>query len=387
MRPGPHTRRRLTRAGGPAMLPEDKQGVKGPRKPVRVRHGPATVTGERTRRGHRRGGKAGLAEIRESGDWPFARDPEPGRGPREGGIYGEDPRAETRSGPAALELARPRSVAPCAVRSSLGQRGSARAAPGTGRRAFRLPARVRPRRGAPARRSLPLESPVVSVYLRRGMAAGLLAGLLAGLFAFLVGEPALDRAIALEEASAGAHHEEIFSRPTQKAGLFFATGLFGVTVGGVFGIVYAFFRDRLAPRRDLGRSISLAGAIFVGAFLIPFLKYPANPPSIGDPATIRERTAAYFTLVVLSLLATLIAWLAARSLKARGVGALRRRLTVGAGLVLVVAVLFLSLPAGPSAEGFPSGVLWAFRFSSLGTQVVFWAGLGLLFGWLCERAR
>src|ERR687897_3078610 len=111
----------LTCAGGPAMLPPDKQGVKGPRKPVRIRHGPATVTGERTRRGHRRGGKAGLAESRESGDWPFARDPEPGRGPREGGIHGEDPRAETSFDPAAVELARPRSVAPCAVRAPLGK--------------------------------------------------------------------------------------------------------------------------------------------------------------------------------------------------------------------------------------------------------------------------
>jgi hypothetical protein len=227
---------------------------------------------------------------------------------------------------------------------------------------------------------------VVSAYLRRGMAAGLLAGLLAGLFAFFVGEPILDRAIALEEASAGDHHEEIFSRSTQKVGLFFATGLFGLTVGGVFGIVYAFFRERLVAGNDLKRSISLAGAIFAGAFLVPFLKYPANPPSVGDPSTIRERTAAYFTLVALSLLAILLAWLAARTLRARGAGASRRRLMVGAGLVVVVGVLFLLLPAAPSAGGFPSGALWAFRLSSFGTQLTFWAGLGLLFGVLCERA-
>ena len=113
------------------------------------------------------------------------------------------------------------------------------------------------------------------------MAAGLLAGLLAGLFGFLVGESSLDRAIALEEASSGAHHEEVFSRSTQKVGLFFATGLFGVTVGGVFGIVCAFFRERLAAGSDLRRSTSLSGAIFAGAFLIPFLKYPAQPPSVG----------------------------------------------------------------------------------------------------------
>jgi len=219
------------------------------------------------------------------------------------------------------------------------------------------------------------------------MAAGLLAGLLAGLFAFFIGEPILDRAIALEEASSGAHHEEVFSRSTQKAGLFFATGLFGVTEGGVFGISYAFFRERPAAGSDLKRSISLACVIFAGAFLIPFLKYPANPPSVGDPATIRERTAAYFTLVALSLLAMFLAWLAARTLKTRGVGAARRRLTVGAGLVVVMGVLFFVLPDAPSANGFPSGLLWAFRLSSFGTQVVFWAGLGVLFGLLCERAN
>src|SRR5215212_2320180 len=159
------------------MLLEDIQGVKGCRKPVRVRHGPATVTGERTRRGHRPSGKVGLAESRESGDWPFARDPKPGRGPREGGIYGEDPRMETSLYPAAVELARPRLVARCAVHAPLGQRCPARTAPGAGRGPLRLPARVRPRRATPARRSLPLEPPVVSAYLRRGMAAGLLAGL------------------------------------------------------------------------------------------------------------------------------------------------------------------------------------------------------------------
>ena len=227
-----------------------------------------------------------------------------------------------------------------------------------------------------------------STYLRRGLAAGLLAGLLAGLFAFFVGEPLLDRAIAHEEASAGHEHgEEVFSRQTQKVGLFFATGLFGTTVGGIFGLVFAFFRGRLAAEGDLRRSLYLTAALFAGAFAIPFLKYPANPPSVGDPSTIGARTAAYFTLVALSLLAVLAAWLAARGLRERGVGTPSRRAMVGGGLLVVVAILFLVLPPAASAEGFPSGLLWGFRLSSFGTQLVFWAGLGALFGLLCERAN
>lgn len=234
---------------------------------------------------------------------------------------------------------------------------------------------------------------MVSTYLRRGLAAGLLAGLLAGLFAFFVGEALLDRAIAFEEASAdhgrGHDHgeEEIFSRTTQKVGLFFATGLFGTTVGGIFGLVFAFFRGRLIAEGDLRRSLYLTAALFAGAFAIPFLKYPANPPSVGDPSTIGARTAAYFTLVALSLLAVLAAWLASRVLREGGMEAPKRRALVGAGLLAVVVVLFLALPPAASAEGFPSGLLWGFRLSSFGTQLVFWAGLGTLFGLLCERAR
>ena len=227
---------------------------------------------------------------------------------------------------------------------------------------------------------------MITPYLRRGMAAGLLAGLLAGLFAFFIGEPFVDRAIQLEEASVAGHGEEIFSRSTQKLGLFFATGLFGVTAGGIFGIAYAYFRGRLASESEWNRSLSLAGAVFAGAFLVPYLKYPANPPGVGDPATIGGRTAAYFTMVALSLLVVLAAWHAARGLRERPLSTPVRQLTVGLGVVVALGALFFVLPAAPDPDGVPSGLLWNFRLSSLGTQIVFWTGLGVAFGLLGERA-
>jgi hypothetical protein len=236
---------------------------------------------------------------------------------------------------------------------------------------------------------------MIAPYLRRGMAAGLLAGLLAGLFAFFIGEPSVDQAIQIEEVNAAEQHEmngggqeeEVFSRSTQKIGLFFATGLSGAFVGGLFGLAFAYLRGRLASGSDWTRSLSLAAAIFVGAALIPFLKYPANPPTVGDAATIGDRTASYLAMVALSLLVVLAAWYAARMLRARGTGAPARQLVVGLGVAVVVGVLFLVLPAAPDPGDFPSGLLWNFRLSSLGTQLVLWTGLGVFFGLLCERAN
>jgi tetrahydromethanopterin S-methyltransferase subunit D len=229
---------------------------------------------------------------------------------------------------------------------------------------------------------------MVASFLRRGMAAGLMAGLLAGLFAFFFGEPSVDRAIEIEQASAVVGQgEEVFSRATQKVGLFFVTGLFGVTVGGVFGLAFAYFRDRLVSESDWYRSLTLAAAVFAGAFLIPFVKYPANPPTVGDPSTIGERTASYLLMVAASLFVIVAGWYAARLLRERGVAAPKRQLAVGAGAVAAVTALFLALPAAPDPGGFPAGLLWSFRLSSLGTQLVFWTGLGMIFGLLCERAN
>lgn len=70
----------------------------------------------------------------------------------------------------------------------------------------------------------------------------------------------------------------------------------------MFGIAFAFFRERLSAKSDWSRSLSLAAALFAGAALLPFLKYPANPPGIGEPSTIGSRTSSYLAMVVLSLL-------------------------------------------------------------------------------------
>jgi predicted cobalt transporter CbtA len=222
-------------------------------------------------------------------------------------------------------------------------------------------------------------------YLRRGLTAGLLAGLLAGIFAYLFAEPVLDRAIELE-STAHEHPEEVFDRGEQKAGLILATALYGTAVGGLFGLLSSFFQRRSLALSEWRRSLTLAGAVFLGAVLLPFLKYPPNPPGVGaDPATLTERTLAYLAMVALGLLAVLAAWRFARGLE--GISLPIRDLTAGGILIVLWAFLYIAMPDfGRMDSHVPAELVWNFRLSSLGTQAVLWAGIGCIFGLLGERA-
>lgn len=235
---------------------------------------------------------------------------------------------------------------------------------------------------------------MVGKFLARGLAAGLIAGVLAGLFGLAFGEPVLDRAIASsshaghshgghshEEAGGGHSHgeEEVFGRGAQKAGLVIGTALYGVSAGGVFGVVSAFVRGR-SEMSGWVRSVALAAAVFIGAVLMPFLKYPPSPPG-GEPTM--DQTSAYLAMVVLSLLAVFFAWRISRRMADASVPA--RHLSV-AGFVLVsFAALYALLPSAAGAGEMDAGLLWQFRLSSLGTQAVLWTAIGCVFGILCER--
>ena len=242
---------------------------------------------------------------------------------------------------------------------------------------------------------------MIRTHLRRGILAGLVAGLLAGLFGFAFGEPVLDRAIEMEGSTAGhaeshadtgdaghSHDEtEVFGRGEQKAGLFLATGLYGAAMGALFGLVSGAFGGRLSGD-GWRRSLGLAVAVFSGAVLVPFLKYPPNPPGVGvDPETLTARTLSYLAMVALSLLAVFFAWRLARELG--GLSAPYRHLAVGAFLAVSWGLLMFLLPGfeGASSGEAPAELVWVFRLSSLGTQAVLWAGIGCVFGLLAGRAE
>src|SRR3954452_12483455 len=224
-------------------------------------------------------------------------------------------------------------------------------------------------------------------FLKIGALAGGLAGLALALFLEIVGEPAINRAVSLEESTEVGSSHEMFTRFTQQIGGGIGAVLYGVAVGLIFAVVFAAVRHRLAPRTDFRRAAVLGMTAFVGVFLVPFLKYPANPPGVGDPSSISRRTILYLIMLGWSLVATWAAWRLARWLRTdRGLPEDRWvPLTVIVYAVIVGAGLVL-LPANTDKVGVPAILLWRFRVASAGGALVFWTTLGMAYGFLQTRS-
>lgn len=226
--------------------------------------------------------------------------------------------------------------------------------------------------------------------LVRGMLAGLLAAVLATLFARLVGEPQVDLAIGFEaardHAMGMAEEPELVSRAVQRGvGLFTAVALYGAAVGGIFSLVFAAAYGRLGQigPRTLALLLALGALVAIG--LVPAIKYPPNPPSVGLHETIQLRTATYFTLIGLSLAGLALGIMVGRWAAAK-VGAFNGVLVATAVYVVFVVGVELVLPMiNEVPEGFPAVILWRFRVAAIGVQLVLWLALGVGFGWLADR--
>ena len=233
---------------------------------------------------------------------------------------------------------------------------------------------------------------MVRTLLLRGMVVGVVAAVLAFGFSAWFGTPEVERAIAQEErrvgdADAGAA-VSVVSRPVQRtAGLAAGFVLYGVAIGGLIALAFAVLSGRLGSLDARGVAALVTVGGFAAVVLVPFLKYPANPPGVSDPDTLNQRTGLYLGLLVVAVVALVLAVQLGRQLAPRFGG---WNAVVIAGVVFVLTVFAVQL-AFPSidevAPDFPATLLWCFRLASLGTQLVLWAAIGLLFGHLTERAQ
>jgi Probable cobalt transporter subunit (CbtA) len=258
----------------------------------------------------------------------------------------------------------------------------------------------------------------------RGLIAGALGGLLAFVFARIFAEPQIQKAIDYESArdaaqealdkaagqSVPAEGMEVFSRTIQaNVGIGVALIFFGAAMGALFAVAYAICLGRTGRIRARNLAVLVAGGAFLSMYLVPFIKYPANPPAIGNGDTIQQRSSFYLLMVACSILFLILTvWLGKR-LQAR-FGTWNATLIAGAVFIAATAIVMLILPSygelaankqfhqptetpapltDPSGKivfpGFPADLLFNFRLYSIGAQLVLWTAIGLLFGPMAER--
>lgn len=237
-------------------------------------------------------------------------------------------------------------------------------------------------------------------FLVRGLLAGLIAGLAAFGVAYSVGEPSVNAAIAIEQSETAAdehaddHHAtdaahsdmtEVSRRNQSTWGLLTATVAIGVALGGLTALASAFAMGRLG-RLSPAQSTAVVTAIgFVAVALVPFLKYPGNPPAVGNPETISERTALYFAMVGIAIVAAIVETLFGALLLKRGASAYVATVLPILGFTAVVSVAALALPTVNELGDFPADVLWSFRTASILTTAALWAVLGIVLTGLIGR--
>lgn len=263
---------------------------------------------------------------------------------------------------------------------------------------------------------------MIASYLMRGMLAGVVAGLLTFGFAKVFGEPQVDQAISFEEQlnGAGGHehahehsHEqgnaaaatataattaaetavepatpEEVSRETQAGiGLLTGTVVYGAAVGGLFALVFAYAYGRTGGTSIRALSALLALAGFIVLVIVPNLKYPANPPSVGEAATIGYRTGLFFLMIAISIAAAVFSMKARRHAVAR-LGAWNGSIAAGALFIAIIAAVQWGLPAiNEVPAAFPAVLLWKFRIAAIGMQAIMWTTIGLLFGAWAARTK
>ncbi|MCA1712253.1 MAG: CbtA family protein [Actinobacteria bacterium] len=213
----------------------------------------------------------------------------------------------------------------------------------------------------------------------RGATAGAVAGLLSSIWSLALVEPLLQRAIDLEGAGDGP----VSRRVQRLVGLPAGTVLVGIALGLLFALTYRVVPSRVAP---WSRSLALAVGAFTALVLIPQLVYPGNPPGVGSPDTIGERTNTYLVAVLLGVVVVTSAYVALRELSRRGWPVPARQSIVAVGAVLAVAVGYALLPPSPDPVDAPASLVWQFRLVSLGGLAVLFGVLGATFGVLTERA-
>ena len=221
--------------------------------------------------------------------------------------------------------------------------------------------------------------------------SGCFAGTIYGTLNLIIVEPYLDDAINIENQNLFSSGEEIDGpqfwveyyeyRSWQKGGQILAGAILGTSIGSLFGIVYALSKKSLPSRNNIGKTLILAGLMWFTLFVIPFLKYPANPPTVGDGETVVLRGILYLTLIAISGFLAIGFYQIFKRLKAKN------RILPVIGYGVLISLVFFIMPENPDEISTSMELVNGFRVVAFLTGTVFWFTLALFLGVFWQKTN
>jgi len=219
--------------------------------------------------------------------------------------------------------------------------------------------------------------------------SGAFAGLIHGTVNFAIVEPYLDQAIGIEnqnlfESGLEDDTPEFWVeyegyRAWQKSGQILAGVILGTSIGSLFGIVFALSKNSLPGNHVLKKSLVLAGIMWFTLYFIPFLKYPANPPTVGDSETIVIRAILYLSFIAISGIGVLAFYKLSKRFQNN------KKLVTLIGYGVFISLMFVIMPENPDEISAPMDLVNEFRIMSVLGISSFWVSVGIILGLFWNR--
>ena len=234
------------------------------------------------------------------------------------------------------------------------------------------------------------------IFIAITLFSGAIAGTLLGLINQVVVEPFIDKAIGIQTQRAIDAGENIdpvqqLPRVWQKAGEVVASTIYGISLSALFGIVFVYSRNSLPGSNNKKKALVLTGIMFVALFLIPTLKYPANPPAVGNPDTIYSRESFYFGFIAISGFSSLaLALLYAKKIVDKNNRPSKSKENIAIPVLLyaiIMASSYLLFPPNPDRITIPIDLVTNFRIATAFTIGIFWGLMGIILGSFWDKLK
>jgi predicted cobalt transporter CbtA len=155
----------------------------------------------------------------------------------------------------------------------------------------------------------------------------------------------------------------------------------GTSIGALFGIVFALSRNSLPGNNNIKKALILAGIMWAVFYFIPFLKYPANPPTVGEAETVVLRAILYLSFIAISGFAAVGFYKLSKIFKGN------RKFVALIGYVVFISTVFVIMPENPDEITAPMDLVNEFRIVSVLAVSTFWITIGLILGLLWNRFK